>query len=83
MCKFIKLNFFFLETAILGIHGMLSQSQSRYVENVDAGKSLRGSGLKKYKPGKKTRKFHTYVRPVSSPLQASNFFPYKSSIIEI
>ena len=40
--------------AILGIHGMLSQNQSRYAENVDAGKSLKGSGLKKYKPGKTT-----------------------------
>lgn len=42
------LNFF---PAILGVHSMLTQSQSHWAEKPDAGKSLRGSGLKKYKPG--------------------------------
>ena len=31
---------------------MLTQSQSHYAEKQEAGKALRGSGLKKYKPGK-------------------------------
>ena len=30
---------------------MLTQSQSHWAEKTDAGKALRGSGLKKYKPG--------------------------------
>lgn len=38
-------------SAILGVHGMLNQSQSHYAEKEEAGKALRGSGLKKYKPG--------------------------------
>ena len=42
------LNFF---PAILGVHSMLTQSQSNWAEKPDAGKALRGSGLKKYKPG--------------------------------
>lgn len=37
--------------AILGVHGMLTQNQSHWAEKTDAGKALRGSGLKKYKPG--------------------------------
>lgn len=37
--------------AILGVHGMLTQTQSHYAEKMEAGKALRGSGLKKYKPG--------------------------------
>jgi len=37
--------------AILGVHGMLTQNQSHYAEKQEAGKALRGSGLKKYKPG--------------------------------
>ena len=37
--------------AILGVHSMLTQSQSHYAEKQEAGKALRGSGLKKYKPG--------------------------------
>lgn len=37
--------------AILGVHSMLTQSQSNWAEKPDAGKALRGSGLKKYKPG--------------------------------
>lgn len=37
--------------AILGVHSMLTQSQSHYAEKQEAGKGLRGSGLKKYKPG--------------------------------
>ena len=40
-----------LLTAILGVHGMLTQSQSHFAEKMEAGKALRGSGLKKYKPG--------------------------------
>jgi len=30
---------------------MLNQNQSHYAEKQEAGKALRGSGLKKYKPG--------------------------------
>lgn len=37
--------------AILGVHSMLTQSQSHWAEKTEAGKALRGSGLKKYKPG--------------------------------
>lgn len=37
--------------AILGVHGMLTQTQSHFAEKMEAGKALRGSGLKKYKPG--------------------------------
>lgn len=37
--------------AILGVHSMLTQSQSHWAEKTDSGKALRGSGLKKYKPG--------------------------------
>ena len=33
---------------------MLTQSQSHYAEKEEAGKALRGSGLKKYKPGQLT-----------------------------
>ena len=38
-------------SAILGVHGMLTQNQSHWAEKTDAGNALRGSGLKKYKPG--------------------------------
>lgn len=39
-------------SAILGVHSMLTQSQSHWAEKTEAGKALRGSGLKKYKPGR-------------------------------
>ena len=43
--------------AILGVHGMLTQTQSHFAEKMEAGKALRGSGLKKYKPGELTPQY--------------------------
>lgn len=37
--------------ACLGIHSMLTQNQSHTVDDATTGKTLKGSGLKKYKPG--------------------------------
>ena len=38
-------------SAVLGIHGMLTQKESDVIDNDKAWDSLRGSGLKKFKPG--------------------------------
>ena len=47
--------------AILGVHGMLTQTQSHFAEKMEAGKALRGSGLKKYKPGELNTTVLLYV----------------------
>ena len=47
--------------AILGVHGMLTQTQSHFAEKMEAGKALRGSGLKKYKPGELNTAVLLYV----------------------
>jgi len=48
--------------AVLGIHGMLTQKESDVIDNDKAWDSLRGSGLKKFKPGiTKATKTKTYT----------------------
>ena len=56
---------------------MLTQSQSHWAEKTDAGKSLRGSGLKKYKPGE-CRNHDTILLDL---LQISSFLVYKVVVI--
>ena len=48
----LKLILVFLNTAVLGLHGLLTQEQSSYSDVDMIGKSLRGSGLRKAKPSK-------------------------------
>jgi len=48
--------------AVLGIHGMLTQKESDIIDTDKAWDSLRGSGLKKFKPGiTKATKTKTYT----------------------
>eukprot|EP00794_Sanderia_malayensis_P019462 gene19462-21385_t len=48
--------------AVLGLHGMLNQNQSHEVDADKMWKSLKGSGLKKYKPGVvKSTKYKQYT----------------------
>lgn len=48
--------------AVLGLHGMLNQNQSHEADADKAWKSLKGSGLKKYKPGVvKSAKYKKYT----------------------
>lgn len=48
--------------AVLGLHGVLTQKDSEMIESDQAWESLRGSGLKKFKPGiTKATKTKTYT----------------------